>query len=575
MQKSRPSLSEEDLRGLSSAQSFERGKDYYNDGAVFDTRKVGDELRGYCHGSSNPPYLVSARLGPNGVVDVHCTCPYDWGGICKHIVALLLTWVNEPEMFQASAPVDDRLAGKSKEDLITLIQEMLKREPELERLLDLPFNPVPGSPLDLSAFRRQIDFILQKRFSDPQEQAYELAALVETADRLSAEENWLAAGAIYHLILSEIVPDYDEFYDEDGDISSVLQKCAQGLEVSFTEGIPDRATRKSWFEALLEAEFKDIEMGGIDLAYPAQDILVEHPTDEEWREIEARIREKIGSMKDRYSRWGREALVNLLARRLESAEREEEISDLIFDLGSEEQQAFELLRQGRYAEAVAVAEKHFVDLPGLVLQFADALVQSGGITEAVAYVTGQLETRSRISYLPWLAQVAEKQQDHPTALRWWQDLFRESPNLKNYQNLKGVANQIEQWDSLRRNLIHELESKAHWDLSIEIALEEGDVIRALELLPRQRWSRHELKVAHAAETEHPEASIEIYCQAVDQLIAARGRGNYQEAASILQRVKTLSERLGTKGNWERYFTGLRAQYSRLPALQDELKRAGL
>jgi tetratricopeptide (TPR) repeat protein len=433
-------------------------------------------------------------------------------------------------MYQVSAPVAGRLAGKSKEELIVLIQEMLKREPELERLLDLPLKPDPGSPLDLTGFRRQIDLLFEEDFVDPAELALELGAIVETGDRFSAQENWLAAGAIYHLILSEIVLVYDRLYDEDGDITGVLQECAQGLEKCLTEGTPDSPTRKSWFEALLEAEFKDIEMGGIDLAYPAQDILVEHTTDEEWREIEARVREKIGSLKEGFSSWGREALVNLLARRLERTGREEEVSDLIFDWGSEQQQAFELLRQRRFAEAVAIAEKHFVDLPGLVLQFADALVHSGGTDEAIAYVTGQLGTRYRSSYLNWLAKLAEKQLDHPTALEWWLKLFRESPDLEIYRNLGAVARRLEQWDSLRRHMIGELESKEGWDLLIEIALEEGNVARALELLPRQRWGRHELKVAQAAETDYPQASIEIYCQAVDSLITGRGRDNYQAAA---------------------------------------------
>jgi hypothetical protein len=568
-------LSEDDVRALASSQSFERGFDYYSGGAVFNTRQIGDELRGYCRGSSYTPYRVSARLGSGGVVTAHCTCPYDWGGVCKHIVALLLTWVHAPEVFQSSAPVDERLGGKSKEELIVLIQEMLKREPDLERLLDLPLQPDLESSFDLDAFRRQIDFIFQDDFPDPQQLAFELAAIADTADRFAAEGNCTAAGSIYHLILSEVVPAYDELYDDDGEISNVLQQCAEGLESCLTEGTPDGATRRSWFDALLEAEFKDIEIGGIDLAHPAQDILVEHTTDEEWREIEARVREKIRSMTDRYSRWRRESLVNLLARRLERTGREAELSDLIFELGSVEQQAFELLRQGRFGEAIAIAKEQFVDLPGLVIQFADALVQAGGIAEAVAYVTSQLGTRSRSSYLAWLAQSAEEQQDLATALKWWLSLFRESPGLEHYWNLQDVARQLEQWDSMRTHLVRELESSGQWDLLIEIALEEGDVSRALALLPRQRWGRHDLQVAQAAEKDYPQAAIETYSRLVDRLIAARGRGNYKEAAAILWRLKGLYTRLGATAEWEQFITGLRAQHARLPALQDELDKAGL
>ena len=570
-----PSLTEDDIRALASPQSFERGADYYRSGAVFNARQAGNDLRGHCRGSSHTPYRISAHLGPGGVVAAHCTCPYDWGGICKHIVALLLTWVRAPDAFQSAAPVDERLAGKSKEELITLIQEMLKREPDLERLLDLPLQPDSESPLDLDAFRRQIDFILQDDFPEPQEVAFELAAIAETADRFAAEENWTAAGAIYHLILSEIVPSYDQLFDEDGDISSVLQQCARGLDGCLTEGTPDDATRQSWFDALLDAEFKEVEMGGIDLAYPARDILVEHATDQEWHEIEARVRGRILSTPDRHSSWGRETLVGLLAQRLERTGREAELSDLIFELGSEEQQAFELLRQGRLAEAIAIAKEHFIDLPGLVLQFADALVQAGGIAEAVAYVSSQLVTRSRSSYLAWLAQSAEKRQDPETALKWWLSLFREAQVLGNYRNLREVARRLEQWDSLRTDLVRELENDQQWDLLIEIALEEGDVSRALTLLPRQRWGRHDLQVARAAETDHPQAAIQIYCRRVERLIDARGRGNYQEAASILQRVKGLYHQQRTPAEWDRFLTELRQRHARLPALMDELDKADL
>lgn len=489
MPKNVSSLTENDIRALASSQSFERGIDYYRGGAVFNTRQVGNELHGYCHGSSYTPYRVSALLGSGGVVTAHCTCPYDWGGICKHLVALLLAWVHTPDVFQIAAPIDERLAGKSKEELIALIQEMLKREPDLERLLDLPLQPDSEAPLDLDAFRRQIDFILQDEFPDPQKLVLELAAIAEIADRFAAEENWSAAGAVYHLILNEIVPPYDRLYDEDGDISIVLQQCAQGLEDCLAEGSPDEATRQAWFDVLLAAEFKDVEMGGIDLAYPAGDILVEYATDEEWSRVEEQVRQRLASIENPYSTWRQEALVNFLAKRLKKTGREAEATDLIFELGSERQQAFDLVKQGRLAEAISIAREHFADLPGLVLQFADALVQAGGIAESLAYVNSQLESRSRTSYLAWLAQLAENQQDSEIALKWRISLFREWPSLENYLNLREPAQQLGQWDAMRPGLIENLESEQQWDLLIEIALEEGEVARALELLPRQRVRR--------------------------------------------------------------------------------------
>ena len=574
MSESMPTLTENDIRVLASPQSFERGFNYFHNDALFNTRRVGNDLRGHCHGSSYTPYRVSAQLGLGGFITAHCTCPYDWGGICKHIVALLLAWAHTPDVFQSVAPTDERLANKSKEELVALIQEMLKREPDLERLLDLPLQPDPETPFDLDAFRRQVDFILLDELPDPAELAFEIAAIAETADRFAAMGNWAAAGALYHLILSEIVPSYDQLYDDDGDISSVLQQCVLGLERCLTEDGADSATRQLWFEVLLEAELMDIQMGGIDLAYPAVDILVEHTNAEEWNRIEKRVRQMIASLDDRYSRWKREVLVNFLARRLKRTGREAEVTDLIFELGSEEQQAFELVRQGRLEAAISIAREHFVDLPGLVLQFADALVEAGGIAEAVAYITSQLETRSRTSYLSWLAQSAEQQQDPETALKWQLSLFHESPNLENYRNLQAVAQRLDQWEPLHPGLIQKLEADQYWNLLIEIALEEGDVTRALEYLPHQRWGRHDLQVARAAETSHPQAAIEIYCQRVERLIEARGRANYHEAAAILQRVRGLYHQRSTHTEWDHLLTELRQRYARLPALMDELDKAG-
>ncbi len=202
-------------------------------------------------------------------------------------------------------------------------------------------------------------------------------------------------------------------------------------------------------------------------------------------------------------------------------------------------------------------------------------MKAGGIAEGVAYVTSQLETRSRASYLSWLAQSAEKQQDPETALQWQLSLLRENPNLENYVNLRKIARRSDQWEPLRQDLIQKLEAEQHWDLLIEIALDEGEITRALELLPRQRWVRHDLQVAQAAEISHPQAAIEIYCRRVDRLIEARGRGNYREASGILERVKGLYQRRSAHAEWDQFVADLRQRHARLPALMDELDKAGL
>ena len=135
-----PRLTEAQVRKLGSPQSFERGKSYYRGGAILEPVRQGLELRAQCEGSEDEPYEVSATLEHHGIAEVSCTCPYDWGGACKHVVALLLTYVHEPQAFRVIPPLETLLAKSSREQLIALIGEMAKREPGLLSVRVIQFS---------------------------------------------------------------------------------------------------------------------------------------------------------------------------------------------------------------------------------------------------------------------------------------------------------------------------------------------------------------------------------------------------------------------------------------------------
>ena len=108
-----PRLTEAHIRELASEKSFDRGEAYYHDGSVLEPVRQERELRAQCQGSDYEPYQVSATLSKSGIAETSCTCPYDYGGICKHIVALLLTYVHEPLAFRPIPPLATLLAGRS------------------------------------------------------------------------------------------------------------------------------------------------------------------------------------------------------------------------------------------------------------------------------------------------------------------------------------------------------------------------------------------------------------------------------------------------------------------------------
>ncbi|MEO1451843.1 MAG: hypothetical protein AAFV07_20095 [Bacteroidota bacterium] len=70
---------------------LERGKAYYEDyAAVESVEWTGDgRVRAFVRGSDL--YSVTIRLDSDeNVLESYCNCPYDWGPVCKHEVAVML-----------------------------------------------------------------------------------------------------------------------------------------------------------------------------------------------------------------------------------------------------------------------------------------------------------------------------------------------------------------------------------------------------------------------------------------------------------------------------------------------------
>lgn len=171
-------LAEASIRRHTDPQSFERGANYYRHGAILNPVRQGNELRAECQGSQYQPYRVTVTLDEQGITDYECSCPR--GGFCKHVVALLLTWVHQPDEFHVMAPVDELLAKCSREELIVLVKEMIVRQPDLVRLLELPLGPIDDRPFDPEPFRRQVQYALSR--DEAEWVARELGRVRETAD---------------------------------------------------------------------------------------------------------------------------------------------------------------------------------------------------------------------------------------------------------------------------------------------------------------------------------------------------------------------------------------------------------
>lgn len=301
-------LSESKIRHLAGGTVFSRGIAYFEKGAIFNAIVQGQALRAECEGRHDA-YQVYAKLDNTTVKNISCTCYYSRGSrMCKHLVALCLTWINNPSEFRSVEPLDKLLQERSKEDLIGLISTLIDRQPRLLDLIELALQtPDKNDDLSPEMYRRFVRLAWKQR---PWEISLELDKLLEIPKKLEKSGNWTAAGNIFNIFLDECVSLYDPDYDEEGDVAMSVDEFVSELARCVVH-VNGPVARKKWLQTLLKAEIKDLELGGIDLAPSASDAFVKHATKEEWTILEKKIKAEIAHADG----WKRGQLEQLLNRR--------------------------------------------------------------------------------------------------------------------------------------------------------------------------------------------------------------------------------------------------------------------
>ena len=229
-----PLLSQDKVQERCTAQSFERGLEYYHDGAIANPVLLDYKLSANCHGTEVFPYRVSVELMPTGIATVQCSCPYSGAGDCKHIVALLLTYIRTPETVLSVDTLLTTLETKPKSDLIRVISELLKQVPELAPVAqvyaDVEVTPTCTERLPLVAvYMERIDAIFGRGFL---EQHQLRNVLIELENLLSHATTLLQSGeaeialSILHALIHQSIVRYPDTLQKD-ELPRFVKKCTE------------------------------------------------------------------------------------------------------------------------------------------------------------------------------------------------------------------------------------------------------------------------------------------------------------------------------------------------------------
>jgi uncharacterized Zn finger protein len=128
-------LTRAQVEQLSSSRTYRQALQYVKSAHMTDRLRAGSALSARFHGSRG---IYGAQIDLAGrELKFGCTCPLaNSRDACKHVIALGVAWLDEPDTFTDLDLTLARLTYLPKSELITLIRQAASRLPEVIPLLD-------------------------------------------------------------------------------------------------------------------------------------------------------------------------------------------------------------------------------------------------------------------------------------------------------------------------------------------------------------------------------------------------------------------------------------------------------
>jgi uncharacterized Zn finger protein len=578
-------VTREQIRQRASAKSFSGGESYFRSGAVYDKVRRENQLAARCRGSSGGPYRIQAAFDTLGnLLNTSCTCPYDYGGDCKHIVAMLLAFLDAPAAFEVRGSIEATLMERSKEELVALIKEMLQRAPELEILVNRPMPGKHRGPIDISSYRAELREVISSEdrwdyYDEGESVGSVVSSICKTASEFAEHGDWASTLAIYEVILQEsLEASYDELVYDD-EFWEAFNEVLEGIidALAHSEVSSDDRLRKTALFALLNAEIWDVSMGGVGATDGVEivETILQYARPDDIEKIR-KVVEHARSQKS--GKWASEYFNNLLLN-LNVVDGADPETVLEWMLEQEMYRAGlgKLMELGRHEEAIKLVEDHLVQ-PYERLEAVKLLSTQGQDEAAVRLAEDTIKKEFYHGLVDWLLDQYQQQNNQEARFRILQRKLQERPSVETYQALKQAAQEVNRWEKTRPEIIQLLSKHTATLIRVYLFEQEWDAAwKALEDATKDRRAVYgiDLEVTDATRSTHPRKALEVYLKHARFNIDQRSRENYQQAAHQLASMKEIYSQLGEVAEWERLIASIKTDFKRLPALQDELRRAKL
>ncbi|MFQ5819992.1 MAG: SWIM zinc finger domain-containing protein [Candidatus Heimdallarchaeota archaeon] len=582
-----PKLTETAIRQRASDTSFERGYDYYKKKTVLIVIRRGNQLFAEVEGSSYKPYQVSVTMSEHGIEDANCTCPYDWAGDCKHIVAVLLVYIHSSEAVKEHPSVETLLADLDRDQLQTLILRLVERQPNLTNVIQSQLSVmqtlvVGGTsdpevtsplecriPLDQTPFRHQVRAALHSLdYMRPFEAYWAVGNVVDDLRGILGQARTFVeagdgrnASVILEAITEEYMDRWEFLDDSEGESSGFFNELGSlWIEAILLVDLTP-AEREEWGDRLEDWQAVLDGYGFDDVFSAAREAAIQSWDYPPLQRVLRGVITDLGAWEGEAPRYADDlavARLNILARQ----GRTQEYLYLAEAEGQTKHYVTMLVQLGHIREAVNYGLDHLT-LVDEALTLAQALHARGELELALHVAEHGLKLRGEHSALArWIRDVATTADQPERALNATIIAVREAPNLTDYQAAQTLAG--ERWPELREKLLAHLQkTKSRYpEAHVNIFLYEGRVDDAIAALGDFTHYTLLEKVADAAISTRPDWVIRVCCQQAEHIMNAGKSEKYHHAVNWLKKARAAYLAVDRQAEWEKYLADLLVRHKR-------------
>jgi uncharacterized Zn finger protein len=590
-----PHLTLSTIQRNATDKSFERGQAYFRSGAVVSVTQRQQTLYGEVEGNEAIPYRVTLDFDGGGITQADCTCPYDYAGWCKHIVATLLTCVYQPEAVEQRPSLAQLLDQLNPLQTQALVQALVEENPALIESIDIyvsrlaqPVAPTaPISPpkrktsVDPAPFKRRAREILRGAVRDweygrdEDDIAVEIEALLAEAIAFAERGDGYNALLVLQGITEGCIENWDEVADyglepEDAGIDFDAAWAEVILSTELTE---DEAL--TWQEPL---ELWQDELGSFAMALEALRQGWDYPP--LLRVLQGECSEH-GAWPGEPPDWA-DHFSQIRLKILQRQERYEEYLRLAKAEGQTRQYLTMLGQVGRIDEAIAVAQAQMSTLTE-AKSLAEVLRAQNHLPQALQIALQGLRLDASNPYATsdfaiWASDLAEGLGDPVTALEARIIAFKAQPSFKDYQKIADLA--AADWPDLKDELLLHLRTTDLWGIEaaqVDIFLHEGRLEDAIATVTdlHSYHGQLVLRVMDAVMASHSQWVIDNARPRAESIIDRGKAEQYTYAVEWLKRVRAAYLALDNPADWSRYREHLVSTHGRKRKLMGLMETAQL